>query len=250
MEESNVIENITKSIGVRLRVPIIITYISVLIIYNWDILFYLFFEKISASEKIKVIKETYSDNYYDRLLSCLVIAIGAILLFTIINTILNFCLKWFYRKDKEIKSEINNHEKVVLLTNQLSESIDKNKLLNSEIDNLKNINQSLSVKNLNLDTSDISQKDYEDLIVYLNSQNQKEKYLYCLKELLNSLKKNLNTTKDKLIESSTYPDEIQVLLEILEEKKLAKVEHSYRGDGYGYFLNLSKSFKDFLKMEI
>jgi len=251
MEESNIIENVTKSLTTRLRIPIIATYLSILIIYNWDILFYLFFEKIPASEKIKVIKETYSDNYFDRILTCLGIAIIVILLFTVINTILNFCLKWFYRKDKELKTEINDHEKVKILTEQLSESIDKNKLLVAEIENLKNINQNLSVQKLKFETSDISKKDYENLLAYLNSKEKKEKYLFSLKELITALRRDINITQDKLFteKSSTYLDEMKELIGILENKKLAKFEYSYR-NGHDYYLNLSKSFKDFLKMEI
>lgn len=253
MEESNIIENVTKSIAVRLRIPIIATYVSVLLIYNWDILFYLFFEKISASDKIEVIKNTYSESYLDRILTCLGIAIVVILIFTVINTLLNFTLKWFYRKDKELKTEINDHEKVKVLTEQLSESIDQNKLLISEIESLKNINQNLSVKKLKFETSDISQKDYDNLIIYLTSTDKKEKYLFCLKELINILKKNINIPRERLLtrESVTYLDEMKELIGILDKRNLARFEYLYRdGVGHDYFLDLSKSFKDFLKMEI
>lgn len=250
MEESSAFENITKSIAVRLRIPIIITYISVLIIYNWDILFYLFFEEITALEKIKLIKDNYSENYFNRLTSSLLIAILAIIVFTIINTLLNFSLKWFYMKDKDIKSEINNHEKVFVLTSQLSEIIDKNKILNSEIDNLKNINSSLSAKSLNLTTSDISQKDFEDLLASINSRNNKEKLQFSLHELITILKKNINITVNELIKSSTYEDEMRALLDILKEKNLVKANYDYRLETYDDFLTLSKSFEDFLNMEI
>ncbi|OEY71824.1 hypothetical protein [Salegentibacter salarius] len=116
MEKTEILENITKSVNERLKISIIITYISVLIIYNWDILFYLFFENSSASTRILEIKENYSDVYYQRILICLAISILLIVIFTALNTLLNLGLKWFYRKDKETKSEIENFEKITQLS--------------------------------------------------------------------------------------------------------------------------------------
>lgn len=252
MEQETILENITKSISDRMKVPIIVTYISVLIIYNWDIIFFLFFENIPASERIKTIKNLYGEIYYERILISLGIAIIILILFTILNTFLNLSLKWFYRKDKETNSEIENYEKISLLTEQLSELIDKNKILNTEIANLKNINENLSSKTLNINVKEISQKDFDILLSELNSQNNKEKFLYSLKELINALKIDLKIDKDDLFQLATYDHEMELLLKILSERKLIELKSTFstRKGRHVYAFELSHSFEDFLNMEI
>jgi hypothetical protein len=59
MDEEKLLENIGNSIASKLKVPIITTYISVLIIFNWDILFYLIFSSEEAKIKIQYIKDEY-----------------------------------------------------------------------------------------------------------------------------------------------------------------------------------------------
>lgn len=252
MEEEKILENISKSIGNRLKVPIILTYICVLIVYNWDILFYLFFEDSPASSKIKSIKNDYGDIYYERILICLTIAIVIIILFTVLNTLLNFCLKWFYRKDKETTSEIENYEKIGSLSEQLSQSINDIKNLNSKIENLKNINENLSSKNLDIDIGKISEKDYNFILTYINSQSNKEKFLHSLKELITSLKKDINIESNQIYNSATYRHEMTLLIKFLDDQKLLNVvnQHSKKKGRYVNEFDLSNSFKDFLKMEV
>jgi hypothetical protein len=251
MEENKILEDITKGITNKLKVPIIVTYVSVLIVFNWDILFFLFFEDIQASEKIKKIKIEYGDVYHERILLCLAISIGLILLFTILNTLINYCLKWFYRKDKEINSEIDNYEKVSSLTEQLSESIEKIKTLNSEISNLKIINDNLSIKRQNIDVSKISEKDYKSLIQHINQQSDKEKLLFSFKELMDFLKKNKNSKLKNVVRSATYDHAMQSLINILKEKKLVKIVNRLDTEygAYSDYFELSKSFNDFFKIE-
>lgn len=251
MEEEKILENITKSISEKLKVPIIVTYISVLIVYNWDILFYLFFQENSAFERINYIKLNYSDIYYQRIFICLGLAVLLITIFTILNTLINFCLKWFYRKDKEISSEIDNYEKISSLTEQVSNAIDNIKNLNSQIENLKNINENLLSKKLNVDIEDISQKDYDNILIYLNSQKNKEKFIFTFKEFLNALKKDITINRDDLYKIATYEHEMTLLIKYLEQQKLLKVVHRYSptNSSYAYEFDLSKSITDFLKME-
>lgn len=63
MEEEKILESITNNISSRLKVPIIITYLCVLLIFNWDILYYLLLENDDPANKIDCIKSTYSELY-------------------------------------------------------------------------------------------------------------------------------------------------------------------------------------------
>lgn len=252
MEKSEILENISNSIANRLKVPIVVTYICVLIIYNWDILFYLFFEKIPASQRISTIKDLYGDVYFERIAICLLLAIILIILFTILNTLLNLILKWFYRKDKETNTEIENHEKISSLAEQLSESIEENKNLNANIQHLNTVNDNLTSKNIDVNLDEISKKDYNALIHYLKSQPEKEKLIYSLKELIIALKKDINIEKQHMDKKTTYEYAMKSLIIILENRKLLKIteEYSNSKNKWTTEFRLSRSFKDFLKMDI
>lgn len=250
MEEEKILENISKSITDRLKIPIIVTYICVLFLYNWDIIYYLIFENNTASIKIKFIKDHYSSIYYWRILICLTISVLLIIIFTVLNTSINFGLKWFYRKDKEITSEIESYEKMNNLTEQLSNSIDEIKKLNSQVENLKKINENITSKNIKIDISDISKKDYDGLIACLTSEPAKEKLLFSLNELIAELNNNINVDLNKVYKNATYEHEMRVLIHRLYELKLLsgttyrKVENNMSYEG----LKMGTSFKDFLKI--
>lgn len=252
MEEEKILENITKSINDRLKVPVILTYICVLFLYNWDIIYYLIFENNCASIKIKFIKNEYGSVYFERILICLTISIILIILFTILNTFINLGLKWFYRKDKEITSEIENYEKINSLTLQLSNSIDEIKKLNSQIENLTKINENLSSKNTKINISDISKKDYIILTNFLKSKSDKEKLLYSLNELIQMLKNNPRIGIYEIYKNSTYEHEMRMLVQYLYDLKLMS-STSYRTEnGLSTYeaLKMGTSFKEFLEIEI
>lgn len=254
MDEEKLIDNIGNSIASKLKVPIITTYISVLIIFNWDILYYLIFSGEEAKIKIQYIKDEYGSVHFERIAICLIVSMLLIILFTIINTFLNYCLKWFYRKDKEITTEIESFEKITLLSEQLSTALDNNKELNSELETLQNINNSLSTKSLNVNVNEISKKDFQKLISNLKTRPNNEKFLFSLKELIDILKKEPKQDLEKIFKSSTYDTEMRALVAHLINKNLLKTnfERNYI-DGQIYentILILSPSFKDFLKMEI
>lgn len=252
MEGEKIIESITKTINDRLKIPIIITYLSVLIIYNWDVLFYLIFEKETASIKIACIKEEYSSEYWYRIFTCIGISIILIGAFTIINTGLNYLLKWFYKKDKKFTSEIENYETIDNLRQQLADSIDKRNKLETDVENLTKINQNLNFKSKEISISDIAKRDYKALISKLSTFEHKEKLLYSLKELMEILKNNPDIVISEINNKATYVLEMEELISILTDVKLVREEFA----GYGtfnepeMFLKIGTSFKEFLKMDI
>ena len=165
--QEKIIDKISNIATSRLKIPIISTYIAVLILYNWDIIYYLFYENGSASSKISFIKCNYHDEYYFRIFQCLIIAISILIIFTILNTFLSLLLKWFYKKDKEVKEEINSHEKIKQLTEQLAISLEELNKVNEENKKLNVINDNLSnnpLKKYSLEKSEIAKKELNDII--------------------------------------------------------------------------------------
>mgnify|MGYP000039874004 FL=1 len=253
MEEEKILESITNNISSRLKVPIIITYLCVLLIFNWDILYYLLFENDDPTNKIDCIKSTYSELYYTRIFHCIIISITLIILFTVINTLLNFCLKWFYKKDKEITTEVENYEKINVLSSQLSQSVTEIKNLKKQIENLKNINESLSSRDLDIDISKISEKDYNDLISLIVLQNNSEKLRFSLKELIGFLKEEPDLETHIIYNKATYSDDMSALIGHLKNSNLIKFKNTLYNSARGQYnqkLELSQSFKDILTMNL
>lgn len=252
MEEEKILENITKSITEKLKVPIILTYVCVLVIHNWDILFYLFFESSTASSKIKYVKDNYSELYYERIFDCLIIAVILIILFTILNTAINFCLKWFYRKDKEISSQIESYEQVSFLREQLSKSLEEIKKLKSQVESLNNINESLKSKNLDINVDEISRKDFDSILLYISSQPNKDKLLFSFKEFINAFKKGGEVEREQLYKGATYEHEMKLLVDYFARANFLKIDYRYNNitKNNGYLIDLSKSIKDILLMDI
>ncbi|HEY4628206.1 MAG TPA: hypothetical protein VIH02_02875 [Flavobacterium sp.] len=254
MDEEKLLENIGNSIASKLKVPIITTYISVLIIFNWDILFYLIFSSEEAKIKIQYIKDEYGAVHFERIAICLLVSMLLIIIFTVINTLLNYCLKWFYRKDKEITSEIESFEKISLLSQQLSTALDNIKGLSTQLETLQNINNTLSTKSLDINIKDISKKDYQKLISALKSKPNSDKLLFSLKELLNNVKLDSNQDIETIYKTSTYEVEMKSLIAHLSDENLLrlKLERTYKNGQIqdSHKLVLTPSFKDFLKMEI
>lgn len=102
---NKVIDNTTS----RLKIPIVSTYLFVLIFKSWDILFYLFFEKKSALEKINYIKIKYP-NYWSNIFESVGIAILIIISISLLDMTLTYCLKEISIIKKKSTDEINNYK--------------------------------------------------------------------------------------------------------------------------------------------
>lgn len=252
MEGEKIIESITKTINDRLKIPIIITYLSVLIIYNWDVLFYLIFEKETASIKIACIKEEYSSEYWCRIFTCIGISIILIGAFTIINTGLNYLLKWFYKKDKKFTSEIENYETIDNLRQQLADSIDKRNKLETDVKNLTKINEDINLKIDNLNLTEIAKIDYTNLLKYLKNSFNSGKITHSFIELIEILKEDSKVELNEIYKKASFPNEMELLLDKLFELNLLirttfqKAKEHRRYDG----VQLGTSFKEFLKMDL
>lgn len=251
-EKEKLLDKITSVATARLKIPIISTYIAVLIIYNWDIIYFLVYQKDTAINKIQYIKTHYHQLYYSRILECLLIAVAILVVFTILNTILNFLLKWFYKKDKEVKEEIDSHEKIKQLTEQLAIAFNELKKTKDENKNLSNVNDGLSknpLNKFNFETSEIARKELSVIINLLSQNEYGDKQIYSLKEFLAIIKKEPKISPALLLQRATYQDEMQDVINFLESKNLIQKIAANNYDNKPAYFKLNKSFIEILNLE-
>lgn len=98
-ELKETVEYLSKYFVERLRLPIALAYISVLIFYNWDILFYLAYEKRDALGKITYVKNRFGPEYYNRVLNPALIAIVASMLISAVQVGINYLMSFFKKID-------------------------------------------------------------------------------------------------------------------------------------------------------
>ncbi len=237
------IEGIKTNIGLiqndiknKFRLPIFLTYSVILIVYNWDILFYLAFQKKDSLEKIEYVKTNLFTENFDRVWKPILLAILYSILFPFIQLLINFVVQFLKSKNNQItrKEEIDNAEhsyniqqqltgKQTLqqLQNKIDELIlEKEQLIatnNSLISQLKTDNNDL------LDSSSIFKAEFEKtaktFLLKINELTNEEKSTVI--ELITQLQKNENsfTVKD-LSAMSIFPEHAQKTLNLLQEFKI------------------------------
>lgn len=250
-EKESLIDKITSIATSRLKVPIISTYLIVLTLYNWDILYYLIYQKDTAICKINYIKMHYADMYYARIFECLGIAIIILIVFTSLNTLLNYLLKWFYKKDKAVKGEIDNFEKVDELTAQLASAFDEIKKLKEGNSNLNKVNRGLFNKeiiNNDLTPQNIAKKELQSLKSSFNESEARDKINFSFDEFVKIIKENNKITLEKLKKTVTYEEEIQTIISILRNKKLIKINNFDSFSDSLKTFEISRSFEEILKL--
>lgn len=93
------IDYLSKYFVEKLRLPVTLAYISVLVFYNWDILFYLAFENRDALGKITYVKNRFGPEYYNRVLNPALIAIVASMLISAVQVGINYLISFFKKID-------------------------------------------------------------------------------------------------------------------------------------------------------
>lgn len=250
-----IVDKIVGDATSRLKIPIVSTYLCVLIIHNWDILYFIFFSNVDATSKILYVKNHY--NFWDylcRVGGSLLYAIGILILFTFIDYYLVKWLKNVSIRKKGLQQQIVDHNTIKDLNTLISTLRDKVNKLNDE--NLKQLDfNSQHVNKINILNSDISTLENKinndiDIIRFGNFMNElikidNEFNLQKLKMVLLNLN---NRLKDKNVvlfseifrnhELTNGPDGIKPIHEIvlllikyeylnMKEIKIGSYELSY-----------------------
>lgn len=102
-----IIDNATS----RLRIPIVTTYIIVLLFHNWDLVYYLLFQTGEARYKIVFIKTNFT-NYWGRIFEAIGIAICVLVIVSCLDLLLTYGLKEIYKLKKKYVDEVNEYKTV------------------------------------------------------------------------------------------------------------------------------------------
>lgn len=154
------IDKVIDNATTRLRIPIVSTYIIVLLVHNWDLFYYLLFQSGEATTKIAYIKKNYP-NYWDGIFEAIGIAICVLITVSLLDLSLSWLLKKVYKKKKKITDEINEYKRVDELQNAFKEQTIE----------IKKIKEDLTKSNGTIDTyfeniNELKQelKNYDDKI--------------------------------------------------------------------------------------
>lgn len=149
-EIKNSLENHKINLSNRLKIPVITTYCCVLILFNWDIILYLIYDKAGILQRIVFVKENFN-NIYFRIIIPFLLSILYTALFPVIQIGINYCLSYFKNFNTELirKEELENAKHQF----QIQQSITGTQTLQqlgNQIDNLSINNQKLLDENTQL----------------------------------------------------------------------------------------------------
>lgn len=216
MPEEKILDKITDAFTSRLKVPIISTYVSILVIYNWDVIFYLCFQKEEALKKIGYVKATYGPVYWERLVWCIVLALIVLCAFTVLNTLINFLMSWFYKKDKEITTRVEQAELIKSLQHSLAEEISKSELKSKSIKDLEIIHGNIKERLDDIKLSEDDKKVSEGIDTFINSSSQPDLYNAALDDLFEFLVLTPSLSYVSMANHSKNQSASEILISYLE----------------------------------
>jgi hypothetical protein len=107
-ETEKSIEKIESFILSKIKLPILSTYVIVLLVYNWQIILYLLFVARPMEFKIEYIIEKHHDKYFSNIIIPIIISFAYTLAFPILQVAVNFLFNWF----KKINKNLNRQEEL------------------------------------------------------------------------------------------------------------------------------------------
>lgn len=198
------VAEIKSSLSERIKLPILIAYCIILAVYNWDVLFYIFFESGIPSEKIAYINKNFTNEYHNRFLVPLMLSCLSTFAFPVLQVGINVLFREFKNENDKLirEKEKANVEHEKSLTDIKSSNKERDSLqgeLNnkkSEILVLKSQITHLERNNLDLvqsekETSDLL-KDEQQYIKILLKQVESIKEIFHIYSNKNYVSDNIN----------------------------------------------------------
>lgn len=222
----------------KLKLPIILTYSVILIIYNWDIIFYLLYQKGHAIDKINYIKNI-ENTWYHRILLPILISIFYALLFPILQVGINYLFRWFKNKNNElerdeelknaghrfeVQTKISGSQSLEVLNNQITNLSKDKEHLNEQITTLIREKEEL-IRSSNAISSKLSQSNNDpkskliqdkakELLDDYNDFSDEEKVAF--QEIINFFNQNSVLSEIMNIEDiTTFPIAAESILNFL-----------------------------------
>ncbi|RRJ87673.1 hypothetical protein [Flavobacterium macacae] len=254
------IGSIQNDIKNKFKLPIFLTYSVILVIYNWDILFYLAFQKKDALEKIEYVKTNFFTENFDRVWKPILLAILYSILFPFIQLLINFVVQFFKHQNNQItrKEEMDNANHSYNIQQQLSGKQSLQQLQNKideliiEKEQLITTNDSL-ISQLKKDNSDLLdsnsifksefEKTAKAFLKEVNELTNEEKSTVI--ELITQLQKKENSfTVADLGKMAIFPQHAQKTLNLLQKFKITTNSNS---TGYFVVTKYGSNFIEYFK---
>ncbi|WP_312922169.1 hypothetical protein [Empedobacter brevis] len=205
----------------RLKIPLVSTYVIVLIFNSWDIIYYLIFQTGDANTKIRYIKSHY--NSWSIVGESLLYAIALLVIFTIFDAGLTWFLKSIVIFKKQTTDEVQDYNTIKNLDEKIRVESQKVIELNEKFESTR---EELKIQ-VNLNRKYIKEKDFNKKYVsfgkLINSIDDLNSFLNLLIEIKQILKVededegiiNLYTLIYKLSKNQIQFDNIESLLDKL-----------------------------------
>lgn len=238
MEIPNVNEAI-KVVTDRMKVPIVLIYVIVSILYNWDKILLIMFHDETMLWKINYIKFGMPPLcYLGGAIICLVISIVLLFLFAFLNTWCTSTLLGLYKRDKFNKDEIDSFKliekykkdlelKDLDITkceseyNKLSSEYNK---LSSEYEKVKEFHDLHTIT-----LTDVVKKHYSEILESIKDNYElayvNKKFLDVVKEKISN--NELEFEKDDHTRKSNYPESTESILSLYERNHFLKRSDDY-----------------------
>jgi hypothetical protein len=215
--KSNII-TVQNEIRNKFHLPIFLTYSVILVIYNWDILFYLAFENGNALDKINYIKDCFFTENFERIWKPILYALFYSILFPFLQLLINLIVQFSKNFNNKItrREELDNASHRFNIQQQLtgSQSLEQLQIridqLLVENEKLISTNTSLlaQVKNDSieiLDSNSIFNSEYEKtakvIFAEVNKLNNEEKSAFI--DVLSSMENATDYQEYNKIEGKT-----------------------------------------------
>lgn len=150
-EDKKTVDKFGEYLISRIKLPILSTYLIILIIYNWKILLYLIFNNQIIDLKIRYIVNKYQDYYFENIAIPILIAFIYNLLFPILQVAINYVFSRFKKINKDLtrNEELDDAKHKFEIQQSLTGQQPLERLQNN-IDLLTSENQKLIADNKNL----------------------------------------------------------------------------------------------------
>lgn len=230
MPAEKILDKVTDAFTSRLKVPIISTYLSILVLFNWDVLYYLCFQKLPAVCKIAEIKRIWGPVYWQRIIWCIVLAFIVLCVFTMLNTFINYLMRWFYMRDKDNTTKVEQAELVETLRKSESELaanlatyIKKNESLEKNIDDLRTVYDNSLSHLTRLQLYPDEQRIINELKEYVMKSTSPSDYRMAMDYFLNYIAINTTIYYDALFSEYEDGPALSMILNYLSSKSLVNI---------------------------
>jgi len=130
------IAEIKSNLKERIKLPILVAYCIILVIYNWDVLFYFVLESEIPSQKIAYINKNFTNDYHHRFLIPLLLSFLSTFAFPVLQVGINLLFKEFKNENDQLIKEKEKadveHEKALIDIKSNNKTI---KVLQDSLDN-------------------------------------------------------------------------------------------------------------------